>query len=117
MESRDRLILPPPETTLRRQADQYFLRQSEITPAIVVESVSYLANRSMLRSHDLIGFMPAPVARLDIEAGLLARLDWAVPFGAGPVGVSHRGAASLSPASAAFLAALHSAAERIVAQV
>lgn len=103
-------ILPPVETTLRRQTDQYFIRQGQYLPGIVIESVSYLANRSLLRSHDLIGLLPAPVAALDVEAGLLTSIDWEVPFGRRPVGVSHRGENSLSPAGIAFLAALRAAA-------
>ncbi|MCR8726715.1 LysR family transcriptional regulator [Frigidibacter sp. ROC022] len=107
-------ILPPVETTLRRQTDQFFVRQDQYDPPVAIESVSYLANRSLLRSHDFVGLMPAHVAALDIENGLLARIDWDVPFGAGPVGVSHRGEDSLSPAGMAFLDALRRAATRIL---
>ncbi|KGJ02336.1 transcriptional regulator, LysR family [Paracoccus halophilus] len=102
-------VLPPIETTLRRQIDQFFLRHDKFVPRLGVESVSYLANRSLLRESNMLGIAPADVAALDIEAGLLARIDWTVPFGAGPVGVSHRGEESLSPASLAFLAALRDA--------
>lgn len=105
-----RWILPPVETTLRRQMDQFFVRQGQYAPANAIESVSYLANRSLLRSHDFIGLMPSQVAALDIENGLLARIDWVVPFGVGPVGVSHRGEGGLSPAGVAFLNALRSSA-------
>lgn len=105
-------ILPPVETTLRRQADQFFVRQGQHEPITSIESVSYLANRSLLRSHDFVGLMPSQVAGLDIERGILKVLDWQVPFGAGPVGVSYRGGDSLSPAGAAMLKALrHSAAK------
>ncbi|MBE1281759.1 MAG: LysR family transcriptional regulator [Rhodobacteraceae bacterium] len=103
-------ILPPVETTLRRQTDQFFVRQGQYMPPSAIESVSYLANRSLLRSHDFIGIMPAHVAALDIQNGLLAQIDWVTPFGAGPVGVSHRGASSLSPAGGTFLEALRAAA-------
>lgn len=106
-------ILPPAETTLRRQTDQYFIKQNQFVPTVAIESVSFLANRSLLRSHDFVGLMPAHVAALDIERGLLAEIDWKVPFGAGPVGVSHRGEDSLSPAGAAFLAALRQAANGV----
>ena len=101
-------VLPPAETTLRRQADQYFVRQGGwgYTPQIVIDSVSYLANRALLRRQDLIGLMPAHVAALDIERGVLARIRWPVPFGSGPVGASHRGEDSLSPAARTFLDAL-----------
>ncbi|WP_341864229.1 LysR substrate-binding domain-containing protein [Gymnodinialimonas sp. 57CJ19] len=102
-------ILPPLETTLRRQVDQYFVKREQYAPAIAVESVSFLANRALLRTRDFIGLMPEHVPSLDIENGLLTRIDWDVPFGAGSVGVSHRGEASLSPASIAFLEALRAA--------
>lgn len=106
-------ILPPVETTLRRQIDQYFVRQGQYVPSTAIESVSYLANRSLLRSHDFVGLMPAHVASLDIEAGLLTHIDWSVPFGAGPVGVSYRGEQSLSPAGSAFLDALRGVANEV----
>ncbi|MEM6693711.1 MAG: LysR substrate-binding domain-containing protein [Pseudomonadota bacterium] len=109
-------ILPPVETTLRRQTDQFFVKQQQFTPRVAFESVSYLANRSLLRSQPLISLMPAPVAALDIERDVLASLDWAVPFGAAPVGVSYRGEQSLSPASTAFLDALRRAASDIAAK-
>lgn len=106
-------ILPPLETTLRRQVDQFFVSQQQYCPPAILESVSYLTNRSLLRARDLIGLMPEHVASYDIENGWLARLDWAVPFGEGPVGVSYRGPDSLSPAGAEFLNALRQAANNI----
>ena len=106
-------ILPPLETTLRRQVDQFFVGQDQYSPPLAIESVSYLANRALLQSRDLIGLMPAEVVSQDIDKGYLSRLDWAVPFGHGPVGISYRGADSLSPAARAFMQALHRAAERI----
>ena len=35
-------ILPPVETTLRRQVDQFFLKQNQYAPPFALESVSYL---------------------------------------------------------------------------
>jgi len=105
-------ILPPLETTLRRQIDQFFLSQNQYVPPIVLESVSYLANRSLFQNRDLIGLMPEHVVSADVDNGLLVELDWNVPFGKGPIGISYRDADSLSPASAEFLNALrHAAAE------
>ena len=48
-------ILPPPETTLRRQIDQYFVSEGQYVPPTILESVSYLANRSLFQELDLIG--------------------------------------------------------------
>ena len=102
-------ILPPLETTLRRQIDQFFVSQAQYVAPLAIESVSYLTNRALLQSRDLIGLMPAEVVAQDIENGHLARLDWDVPFGQGPIGISYRNDNSLSPAGVAFKAALHSA--------
>ena len=100
-------ILPPPETTLRRQIDQYFVSKGQYSPPTVLESVSYLANRSLFQEVDLVGLMPEHVVAHDIDSGLLVELNWSVPFGKGPVGISYRGPDSLSPAGAEFLKALH----------
>ena len=107
-------LLPPLETTLRRQVDQFFVNQQQYVPPRAIESVSYLANRALLQSRDLICLMPEEVTAQDIGNGNLARLDWAVPFGRGPIGISLRADDSLSPAARAFKAALHEvAAERV----
>lgn len=100
-------ILPPPETTLRRQIDQYFVGKGQYVPPRALESVSYLANRSLLQKLDLVGLMPEHVVAQDVNSGLLVELDWSVPFGKGPVGISYRGPDSLSPAAFEFLKALH----------
>lgn len=103
-------ILPPSDTTLRRQVDQFFAHQGRYTPPTSLDSVSHLANRTLMQSRDLIGLMPAAVALHDVAGGQLAALDWDVPFGRGPIGISYRGANDLSPAGHAFKAALHLAA-------
>jgi len=103
-------LLPPLETTLRRQVDQFFLNQNQYVPPLAIESVSYLTNRALLQSRDLIWPMPGEVIAQDIENGRLAGLDWRVPFGQGPIGISTRADDSLSPAARAFKAALHKAA-------
>lgn len=99
-------ILPPLETTLRRQVDQFFTRQGQYAPPFSIESVSYLANRGLLQMRNLIGLMPADVAAQDITNGYLSKLNWEVPFGQGPVGVSWRSDGSLSPAGHAFMQVL-----------
>lgn len=104
-------ILPPLETTLRRQVDHFFVEQRQYLPPLAIDSVSYLANRALLQSRDLIGLMPAEVVAQDIEHGGLAPLDWVVPFGEGPVGISYRSDDGLSPAGRVFKDALHRAAQ------
>lgn len=106
-------IIPPLETTLRRQLDRFFIDRDQFQPLSIFESLSYLTNRAILQHRDLICLMPAHVPEQDLASGHLARLDWVVPFGSSPVGVSHRGADLLSPAGAAFLAALRDAARTL----
>lgn len=106
-------LLPPLETTLRRQIDQYFVSQKQYVPPAVLESVSYLTNRSILHSRHLIGLMPEHVVMQDIENKLLTAVDWTVPFGKGPVGITYRGPDSLSPAAAEFVTHLRRAAKAL----
>ena len=103
-------LLPPLETTLRRQMDQFFISQQQYVPPYAIESVSYLANRALLQTRQLICLIPEEVTQQDVGNGNLARLDWPVPFGRGPIGISLRAGDSLSPAARAFKAALHQAA-------
>ena len=99
-------IIPPLETTLRRQLDQFFMSKDQYAPPMTIESISYLTNRTLLQVRDFIGIIPAHVAAQDIANGGLARLDWDVPFGNGPIGISYRKGGRLSPASLALLNAL-----------
>ena len=105
-------ILPPPETTLRRQMDEVFVEADSYHPPIVVESVNYLTNRALLGQGQLIGVAPRQGVTLDVTLGALARLDYTLPFGSGPIGVSHRGEDLLSPAALVFLGALRDEAAR-----
>lgn len=99
-------ILPPFETTLRRQIEQYFLKQNQYHPPFCLESVSYLTNRSLLRAKNYIGLMPSHVASQDIKVGLLATLDLDLPFGNSAVGISYRRSGEMSPAGQAMLQSL-----------
>lgn len=106
-------ILPPLETTLRRQVDQFFVAQHQYVPPVALESVSYLTNRSLLQTRQLVGLMPAQVVLQDIRNGLLAALNWQAPFGEGPVGVSCRDPERLSPAAQEMLSELRQAAKTL----
>ncbi|GGH32872.1 transcriptional regulator, LysR family [Cribrihabitans marinus] len=99
-------ILPPSETTLRRQIDHMFVEAGGPEPRHAVESVSYLANRALLVSSDMLAVMPAHVPAHDIETGALRQVAWDVPIPIGPVGISMRKSAPLSPAVDAVLEAL-----------
>ena len=58
----------------------------------------------------MVALLPSHVAEAELAAGAFARLDWTVPVGEGPVGVSFRREGALSPAARAMIAALQAAA-------
>jgi len=109
-------ILPPVETTLRRQIDEVFVEAGLGAPPVCVESVSYLTNRKLLQDNALIALMPAQVVEEDVTLGRIAALDWVVPVGRGPVGVTLRAGGALSPAANAFLELLRTEAGAIRAE-
>jgi len=55
-------ILPPPETSLRRQLMYAFRRTGIEPPVDAIESVSILTNHSLLRESDMLAAMPYQVA-------------------------------------------------------
>ena len=99
-------ILPPIETTLRRQVDQFFIEMGGYHPPLMIESVSYLLTRALLQGGALVSLMPSHVPALDIANRALAYLPFDLPFGAGPVGATLRQRETLSPSAAAFVDAL-----------
>ncbi len=103
-------ILPPSDTTLRRQIDQFFVDEGQYVPPSIVESVSFVTNRALLAGSDMICAMPAELALGD-PGGALAELPIPLPFGDGPVGASYRTGTSLPPAAAALLEALREVAQ------
>jgi DNA-binding transcriptional LysR family regulator len=82
-------------------------------PRVCVESVSFLTNRALLQGGDLIALMPLHVAEEEAMAGRVALLDWTLPVGSGPVGVTLREGGGLSPAAEAFLDALRQVARTV----
>ncbi len=109
-------ILPPPDTTLRRQIDKLFHDQGVAPPANPLESISYLTNRYLIVNTDMIGVWPYHVVQDDIERGLLRVLPIEVSDTSQPVGVCLRSEEGLSPAAQAFLACLRKTASDMVAQ-
>ena len=99
-------ILPPPETTLRRQIEKAFFDAGLEPPRCMVQSVSLLTNRQLLYESDLIGAWPRGVAADDLAAGRLTALPVRLNEILGPVGVSTRKSARLSPAADALLSLL-----------
>ena len=104
-------ILPPQDTTLRRQIDKEFLDRNLDPPVAAVESVSFLTNRYLLTKTDLLGVFPFHVIEEEVASGSLVIIPSKLNLSSGPVGVSYRRQAGLSPAALAFLDTLRDVAK------
>ena len=111
--SNEAWLLPLPETTLRRQIERAFLEASAPLPRNIIESVSILTNRALLRKSDCIGVMPYHVALDDVQQGLLALLPVKLKSIESPVGAIVRAPGQLPPAAAALLECLRIAARDV----
>lgn len=106
-------ILPPNQTTLRRQIDKEFFDRGLSSPSNPVECVSFLTNRSLLLNTDMIGVFPLHVVQNEIQRGELAAIDCKLNISDSPVGVSYRKEGALSPAASTFLDELRYAATKM----
>src|SRR5579862_8695078 len=106
-------LLPLPETSLRRQIERAFLEANVPLPKNVIESVSILTNRVLLRKSDCIGVMPYHVALDDVEHQLLSILPVKLKSIDSPVGAILRSPAELPPAAKALLECLRVAARQV----
>jgi DNA-binding transcriptional LysR family regulator len=106
-------LLPLPETALRRQIERAFLEAGAPLPRNVIESVSILTNRALLRKSDCVGVMPYHVALDDVEQGLLAILPLKLKSIESPVGAILRAPGTLAPAASALLECLRVAGKEV----
>jgi DNA-binding transcriptional LysR family regulator len=106
-------LLPLPETALRRQIERAFVEAGAALPRNVIESVSILTNRALLRKSDSIGVMPYHVALDDVEQGLLAILPVKLKSIESPVGAILRAPGTLPPAASALLECLRVAGKEV----
>ncbi len=111
--SHEAWLLPLPETSLRRQIERAFLEANVPLPKNVIESVSILTNRVLLRKSDCIGVMPYHVALDDVEHQLLSILPVKLKSIDSPVGAILRAPGALPPAAAALLKFLRLAAHEV----
>jgi DNA-binding transcriptional LysR family regulator len=93
-------ILPPPQTSLRRQFEAAFRKVGLEPPVRAVESISILSNHTLLLHSDMLGVMPYQV--VEAQHGLV-RLPINLKVAAGPVGITFRAHAEPTPAAANFV--------------
>ncbi len=104
-------ILPPPETSLRRQIDVAFRHEGLEAPLHTVESVSILTNRVLLVEADYLGLLPIQVARREAMHGHSIILPVRLHATSRPIGITTRAGARLSPAARELARILHETAE------
>ncbi|MFK5980513.1 MAG: LysR substrate-binding domain-containing protein [Rhizobiaceae bacterium] len=96
-------ILPPVETTLRRQIEKEFFDRGHAPPKIGVECVSFLTIRALLAKTDMLCMLPLNVVENELAQGALATIHCKLHISSGLVGVSYRSLDALSPAAHEFL--------------
>ncbi|HJQ17963.1 MAG TPA: LysR substrate-binding domain-containing protein [Allosphingosinicella sp.] len=107
-------ILPPPQTTLRRQLDKAFHDAGISQLQCGVQSVSTLTNRHLIQNTDLLGAWPASLLESDADRGAFASLPVKLPLSAA-IGISRRRSAALSPAAELLIEELRSVARTFAA--
>lgn len=80
-------VMPPPWASLRVKLDQSFVRHGAVPPADVVESASFLAIVTAMRTRGAVAFLARSVARHWAGEGLVRTLPLPVPLALPPVGL------------------------------
>jgi len=107
-------ILPPPETSLRRQLMFAFRRAGIEPPVDAIESVSILTNHSLLLETDLLAAIPYQVAT--VQPGL-AILPISMEATASRIGATTRANVTPSAAVSCFMDMVREVAETIRADM
>ncbi|WP_333826691.1 LysR substrate-binding domain-containing protein [Pararhodobacter sp.] len=99
-------ILPPQDTTMRRQVDDLFREKGLQAPVAGVETLSVLITRDLLLHSDMLAIWPAEVAQAEDALGIVSVLPFDLSHTGRPVGISTREGGRLSPAAEALIDAL-----------
>ncbi|PKO70426.1 MAG: LysR family transcriptional regulator [Betaproteobacteria bacterium HGW-Betaproteobacteria-16] len=108
-----RWVLPPSSAPLRQSLDILFMSQTESRPRYAVESVSLLTNLRMIQEGEMLGVMPADIARHFARSKLVTVLPVPLVDLFGPVALITRVGRTLSPAAQAFVEELRIASAKL----
>lgn len=106
-------LVPVQETALRRQLEKEFESFELPFPRNIIESMSILTNKALIRNSDCIGVLPLHVALDDQQNKLLSILPVKLKGTERPVGAICRSPGVLPPAANAFLDCLRQVAQHI----
>jgi DNA-binding transcriptional LysR family regulator len=104
--ARQAWILPPAETTLRKQFDNIFYQADVDPPSPTIETVSFFNILWLLKQTDLLGILPQSVVFDPAHSTSLVRLPAFEPLVLEQIGVSRLAGTALSPAACALVDAL-----------
>ena len=99
-------ILPPSGTLMREPLEQLFTQHDFPFPADCVESLSIIANKTILQETLAIGFFSRRIAEHYKELGIIAILPLALQQLIGPVAMMWAKERPLSPATKLMVACL-----------
>jgi DNA-binding transcriptional LysR family regulator len=106
-------ILPPPTVTLRREIETALSAMPGVKPPLIVESMSVLANRTLLLHTDMLTFTAPTVVAESVADGSLVTRRLPFAFKPAPIGITSRADHDLQPAAVLFVDALRGAARAI----
>ncbi|MDN7676474.1 LysR substrate-binding domain-containing protein [Burkholderia oklahomensis] len=104
--ARESWLLPPSETSLRKQFDNIFYEENVNPPHASIETVSFFNILWLLKRTNLIGILPQSVVFDAAHSNDLVRLPAFEPLILEQIGISRLAGTSLSPASTALANAL-----------
>lgn len=109
-------VLPTEDTIIGQEIRRYLIDHDVASPTSVVETTSAEFGRGYVRETDTLWFVPRGAAELDIKDGTLVELPVNAAGLAGPVGVTTRTGAEMTPAAAAMIQSIRAIARsRIIA--
>jgi DNA-binding transcriptional LysR family regulator len=102
-------ILPARGAPMRESINRFFAANRLPMPQPVVESVSVMANLALLRSSDLLAFMPAPIAHEFAQLDALRMVKTDADLEMPPVGLILRQSEQMSLPAEYFVRAIKEA--------
>ena len=99
-------ILPPVETTLRKQFDNIFYHKNMDPPHATIETVSFFNILWLLKKTDLLGILPQSIVTDLTYRNDLVRLPSFEPLILEQIGISRLADSELSPAAAALVSSI-----------
>lgn len=104
-------ILPPIETTLRKQFDNIFYHENIDPPHAAIETVSFFNILWLLKKTDLLGILPQSIVNDMTYSNDLVRLPSFEPLVLEQIGISRLVGSELSPAATALVDSIRSVME------